>query len=208
MWNLDVISFIVGAALLIVALIGGGLKIKEIEVPKASSVGRVFIALGGIAFLSIGLFLHSPATDSLSSKSQNEDVEQEGKKFCPDCKMWNLEWKIEDVQYEALLVFNPTKGFGKMRVKYFTDDGTLIIQEEMNQVSTDEGQYIQGKNPFDVDSSQPIADYVPDAVIMNNDEISVFDAASSKTYETNMADIKDEDAIIKVFGFTDKDLDF
>jgi hypothetical protein len=48
--TIDLIAFCTGVVLLLIAIIGGGIKIKEIEVPLLSKGGR-------IAFAFLGFFL-------------------------------------------------------------------------------------------------------------------------------------------------------
>ncbi len=207
--SIEVISFLAGLLLVFIALIGGGFKAKEIEIPKVSPFIRILSAIVGIVLLVVGISVYfskdEPKTTELQQQTEQQ-TEQQQKVFCPDCRIWNFYWIANGVQNEGLLVFNPTKGYGKMRVKFIDQSGSRIIQEEMNQVSTDQGQYIAGKNPFDTYTGQPIASYIPDNVIMDDETVAVFD--NSGTYETRVVEINDVDAIIRVFNFTDSDLDF
>lgn len=209
MFGIDTLSFIAGLLLLFVALIGGGFKIQQIEMPKVSGIIRILSALAGIVLLVIGLSLYYSKNDekTIVDKVEAKSETMRGEKvYCPDCRVWNFLWVGNGTQYEALLVFNPLKGFGRMRVRYFNGTATVVIQEEMNQKSTDQGQYLEGRNPFDVVTSQPIAAYVPDNLIMNNESVQVFD--NSGIYETTILHINDVNAAYKVFGFNYSDLDF
>ena len=216
MWKIETLSFIAGILLLFVALIGGGFKIKEIEVPKVGSIFRILSAIVGIVLLILGIGLYENNRDQLSkanteipetaSQIQSQAEAEPEKVYCPDCKVWNFHWETAGSQYEALLVFNPLKGYGKMRVKYYKENVLKLIQEEINQVSTGSGQYLAGKNPFDAETFQPVLSYVPDNVIMDGQTISVFDP--NGTYPATFIPINDVDAIIKVFGFNYTDLDF
>jgi len=45
--SIELIAFCAGIILLLIAIIGGGIKIKEIEVPLLSESGRILFALLG-----------------------------------------------------------------------------------------------------------------------------------------------------------------
>ncbi len=208
--SIEVISFLAGLLLLFIALIGGGFKAKEIEIPKVSTGIRIMSAIVGIVLLVIGISVYfskeEPKTAESQQQTEQEQTDQQQKVICADCRFWNFYWIANGVQFEGLLAFNPTKGYGKMRVKFIDESGSRIIQEEMNQVSTDQGQYLAGKNPFDTYTGQPISSYIPDNLIMDNATISVFD--NSGTYDTRIVEITDIDAIVRVFNFTESDLDY
>ena len=93
-----------------------------------------------------------------------------------------------------------------MRVKYIYESKSRIIQEEMYQVNDEYGQYLAGKNPFDTYTGQPLSSYLPDNVIMEDDLVYVFD--DNYTYETQLVEITDVNAILRAFNFTDADIDF
>ncbi|MBE7169546.1 MAG: hypothetical protein INR73_03105 [Williamsia sp.] len=208
MWSLEILSFLAGIILVFISLVGGGFKIKEIEIPRVSAVFRVLSALLGFLFIIVSFGMNTNKGVNAYSAKSDSSVETSipQKSYCTKCKVWNFLWICNGVQYEALLIYNPTRGFGKMRVKYFTDNKNIIVQEEMSQVSTGQGQYLKGQNPFDTNTFQPITDYIPDNLIMNNETIKVFD--SNIVYETNLAKINDVEAMIRAFGFSSEDLDF
>jgi hypothetical protein len=55
--NTSVVLAIAGCAALLVGLFGGGVKAKEIEVPKISTLSRVFSSGIGVALIGTGIFL-------------------------------------------------------------------------------------------------------------------------------------------------------
>jgi PAN domain len=54
--TLQTMSFIFGAILLAVAILGGGFEIKEIKVSKVTRAGRVSAGIVGLSFIGLGLF--------------------------------------------------------------------------------------------------------------------------------------------------------
>jgi hypothetical protein len=204
--DIEKLSFVAGIILLFVALIGGGFKIKEIEMPRVKGIFRFLSAIFGLLLMGIGInnMIEPKKIKPNPADTIVEIIQPEI--HCADCKVWNLIWLSNNTQYEALLVFNPTKGYGKMRVKYFSEGKIIIVQEEMNQKSTVRGQFLAGQNPFNTETFQPITSYIPDNIIMNGDSIWVFD--QNGTYETRAIPINDVQALYQVFGFSYLDLDF
>jgi hypothetical protein len=54
--TLQTMSFIFGAILLAVAILGGGFEVKEIKVSKVTMTGRVSAGIVGLFFIGLGLF--------------------------------------------------------------------------------------------------------------------------------------------------------
>ncbi|KJK05766.1 hypothetical protein [Pseudomonas tussilaginis] len=55
--TLDLISFVLGAALLVIGLIGGGIQAKEITIPAIGTSIRIGASIFGISFIILGLWL-------------------------------------------------------------------------------------------------------------------------------------------------------
>ena len=53
--TLETISFIVGGFLVIVGILGGGLEIKEIKIPKVGLSVRLIAIVFGLAFICLGI---------------------------------------------------------------------------------------------------------------------------------------------------------
>jgi hypothetical protein len=58
--TLPVILAIAGSVALLVGLFGGGVKAKEIEVPKISAASRMFSILSGMAMIGVAVWLSFP----------------------------------------------------------------------------------------------------------------------------------------------------
>jgi hypothetical protein len=65
--DLHTLSFLFGALLIAVAVLGGGLEVKEIKVPKVGSVARLLSAIVGIFFVLIG-FANGPLRETSPGK--------------------------------------------------------------------------------------------------------------------------------------------
>jgi hypothetical protein len=59
MVTIPLIFVIAGVLLVVVAVVGGGLEVKEIKVPPLPLFGRVLSAIVGVAFTVVGLTLNS-----------------------------------------------------------------------------------------------------------------------------------------------------
>jgi hypothetical protein len=62
--NLQLLSFLLGALLLLVGILGGGFEIKEIKVPKVGAMPRLGALVAGIFFLYVGFFGHQTLLES------------------------------------------------------------------------------------------------------------------------------------------------
>jgi hypothetical protein len=74
--TLQTMSFIFGALLLAVAILGGGFEIKEIKVPDVTTSVRIISGVVGVIFIFLGFWqpaaLHEPARSDVKM-SQRED---------------------------------------------------------------------------------------------------------------------------------------
>ncbi|MEK6735814.1 MAG: hypothetical protein AABY47_04540 [Pseudomonadota bacterium] len=85
--DVESMSFIFGAILIAISILGGGLEIKELKVPQVGTVSRILAAIVGVVFVTVGFslgttnspnektpFLVPPETKpSLASKSAVEE---------------------------------------------------------------------------------------------------------------------------------------
>ncbi|VVN46971.1 hypothetical protein [Pseudomonas fluorescens] len=55
--SLDLFSFVLGAVLLLIGLIGGGIEAKEIKIPSVGTNIRIGAGIFGIGFIILGLWL-------------------------------------------------------------------------------------------------------------------------------------------------------
>jgi hypothetical protein len=56
--NLQLLSFLLGALLLLVGILGGGFEIKEVKVPKVGAMPRLGAFIVGVFFLYVGFVGH------------------------------------------------------------------------------------------------------------------------------------------------------
>lgn len=54
--SIQLLSFIFGGFLIGIALLGGGIEVREIKIPPLARTGRVLSFCGGIAFLALAIF--------------------------------------------------------------------------------------------------------------------------------------------------------
>jgi hypothetical protein len=71
--SIDVISFILGGLLVAVAILGGGIEVREIKIPAVGRTARVLSFLGGLAFIALAIFV--------SRQSRNETETRERPAF-------------------------------------------------------------------------------------------------------------------------------
>ena len=77
--TLQTLSFLFGALLLLVGIVGGGLEIKELKIPKIATWGRVVSSIVGLVFF--GIAARPPIDDRPSGT--------------PEPKMSAMEWDTD-----------------------------------------------------------------------------------------------------------------
>src|SRR5258708_35277142 len=63
--NLQTMSFVFGALLLAVGILGGGFEVKEVKVSNVSTSVRIFAGLVGLVFVVLGFWQPSPLTGAI-----------------------------------------------------------------------------------------------------------------------------------------------
>jgi hypothetical protein len=53
--TIEVVSFLVGALFVLIALLGGGIEVKELKVPTVGTGKRIAALIGGLMFIGLGL---------------------------------------------------------------------------------------------------------------------------------------------------------
>lgn len=53
--SIDILAFVVGAALIVIGIFGGGMEVKEIKVPKIAGLARVAAFGVGLLFVVVGI---------------------------------------------------------------------------------------------------------------------------------------------------------
>ena len=64
--DITTISFIIGGLLVAIGILGGGLEIKELKVPKLNNSSRILAVTGGLAFLVLGIYMSAPVPNEKS----------------------------------------------------------------------------------------------------------------------------------------------
>lgn len=63
---------VIGALCIVIALIGGGVKISSVEVPKLSNRQIIALLVTGILLIAAGLLVHGSSTAGASSRPGSE----------------------------------------------------------------------------------------------------------------------------------------
>jgi hypothetical protein len=82
--TLGTISFIVGALLLLAGIVGGGIEVKEVRIPKISGASRIISAVAGVVFVILGFITPPP-----------KPVPQDGDGKTPKIVMSPMEWNVD-----------------------------------------------------------------------------------------------------------------
>lgn len=93
--DLPTISFLFGAILVAVAILGGGFEIKEIKVPQVRGVTRIVAAFVGLLFLSIGIKDEIvEGSDKLLSQTPPPHSEQRPERMSPESETWLVQFGV------------------------------------------------------------------------------------------------------------------
>jgi hypothetical protein len=58
--TIEILSFILGALLLLTGILGGGFEAKEVKIPKISGSARIIAAVAGVVFIGVAFINPEP----------------------------------------------------------------------------------------------------------------------------------------------------
>ena len=62
--SVDALSFIAGGLFMAVAIIGGGIEIRELKIPSVGRLNRLLSFVAGFVLIGLAVFLHEPEAKS------------------------------------------------------------------------------------------------------------------------------------------------
>jgi hypothetical protein len=93
--DLPTISFLFGAILVAVAILGGGFEIKEIKVPQVRGLTRIVAAVVGLLFLSIGIKDEIvEGSNKLLSQPSSPQSERPSERMSPESETWLVQFGV------------------------------------------------------------------------------------------------------------------
>lgn len=112
MMSVPVVLAIAGVVALLVSVLGGGIKIKEAEIPSIAPIGRIVAGIVGLGLIGASIWLSSftpknaqqtnvaaiPATGLEAELSKANIILSE----VPDKSRQVRQWLISDPQYQAM----------------------------------------------------------------------------------------------------------
>jgi hypothetical protein len=97
--TLQAMSFIFGAILLAVAILGGGFEIKEIKVSNVTMGVRIAAGIVGLLFIGLGFWQPSALPESMSSQASMSEREHDKDRFGGDYFSFDIKTDhIEDCE--------------------------------------------------------------------------------------------------------------
>lgn len=76
--SIETISFLLGAGLIVVAVIGGGIEIRELKIPPIGTAARAASLLFGVVFVGLTFYLRQPASPPASAASSTTAGSERG----------------------------------------------------------------------------------------------------------------------------------
>jgi hypothetical protein len=58
----EIISFAFGGLLILIGILGGGLEVRKLKIPKVGPGARILAAVGGLSFITLGIGIQSRGT--------------------------------------------------------------------------------------------------------------------------------------------------
>ncbi|WP_337044614.1 hypothetical protein [Emticicia sp. 17c] len=101
------------------------------------------------------LFMAAVMLCSLTSKAQD---------------VYEVIFTVGITQYRSALYMDWNEGIGKMRVRYFSDGNTRMVEQTMRVEKTTAGTRIAGYNPVYPGTSQRYPNYTADNFYVSQDE--------------------------------------
>jgi hypothetical protein len=74
--SIDVISFILGGALVAVGLLGGGIEVRELKIPPVGRTTRVLSFLGGLAFVGFAIFMSLRSRNGVETHERQAETNE------------------------------------------------------------------------------------------------------------------------------------
>lgn len=73
---IDSLAFLAGAILVLASIVGGGLELKGLKIPRLTTSFRAIALLAGVAFIALGIWLHfSPRGQEVPAARQPQEVD-------------------------------------------------------------------------------------------------------------------------------------
>lgn len=82
--TLQTISFIFGALLILVGILGGGFEVKELKIPKVHIGSRLISSFAGVLFISFAVWLSFGKVNIEDSQVRMSDMEWDTDRFGAD----------------------------------------------------------------------------------------------------------------------------
>jgi hypothetical protein len=97
--TLQAMSFIFGAILLAVAILGGGFEIKEIKVSNVTIGVRIVAGIAGLLFIGLGFWQPSALPESIRAEARMSEREHDKDRFGGDYSSFDIKTDhIEDCE--------------------------------------------------------------------------------------------------------------
>ncbi len=117
--SIDTMSFILGALLVAVALLGGGIEVRELKIPSVGRSSRLLSFIGGIVFIGLAIFLQPRQNEKHSSAGNPTSVVQQPVKAEGSEK---AEW-LTAAQYQQAFDKHVQEGFYPDKVEAKCENG-------------------------------------------------------------------------------------
>jgi len=97
--TLQTMSFIFGAILLAVAILGGGFEIKEIKVSNVTMSARIIAGIVGLVFIGLGFWQSSASPERIPAGARMSEREHDKDRFGGDYSCFDIQTdRIEDCE--------------------------------------------------------------------------------------------------------------
>src|SRR6266700_2438442 len=101
--SVDTVSFIAGGLFLAVAILGGGIEIRELKIPSVGRISRSLSFIAGIGLICLAIFLGEPGFHSEAGKkiAPGSTAEKEKEWFTASEYQQIFDKKLKDGFYPA-----------------------------------------------------------------------------------------------------------
>lgn len=171
--GIDVIAFVLGGALIVIGIVGGGIEVREFRVPAIGSGARSGAIVTGVLFVVIGLSAATNAPTTPASPAGEippiganteviADAEVNGRLMQMLSGTWRIRWLLGDVVHDAVLYMDGREGLMRVRLTDQKTHEATSVDMTMTLEIGDGEVFLFGSNPVVSGTATARADYAAD----------------------------------------------
>lgn len=172
--GIDVIAFVLGGALIVIGIVGGGIEVREFKVPAIGRGARSGSIATGVLFVVIGLSGESNVPPTTPSPKPANPPHASVPRVLPRTEVdgrliqmlsgtWRIQWLFGDVLHDALLYMDGREGLMRVRLADQKTQELKSVDMTMTLEIGDGKVFLFGSDPVVSGTATASADYAADS---------------------------------------------